>query len=113
MVPDLQRRHAFVREHEVQAVLPRRKAVGRRELIVATARRRVQRPRDREADTGRVRLPDHEPAIGGSVGKGDVARVVAFIVSPAADYVTGQLLYVDGGINARMGLAWEDAEPRR
>ena len=43
----------------------------------------------------------------------DVARVVAFLASPAADYVTGQLLYVDGGINARMGLAWEDAEPRR
>src|SRR5439155_387187 len=43
----------------------------------------------------------------------DVARVVAFLVSPAADYVTGQLLYVDGGINARMGLEWQDAEPRR
>lgn len=42
----------------------------------------------------------------------DVARVVAFLVSEAADYVTGQLLYVDGGINARMGLEWEDAEPR-
>jgi glucose 1-dehydrogenase/3-oxoacyl-[acyl-carrier protein] reductase len=42
----------------------------------------------------------------------DVAGVVAFLVSDAADYVTGQLLYVDGGINARMGLAWEEAEPR-
>src|SRR2546422_381683 len=43
----------------------------------------------------------------------DVARVVAFLVSPAADYVTGQLLYVDGGINARMGIEWPDAEPAR
>jgi NAD(P)-dependent dehydrogenase (short-subunit alcohol dehydrogenase family) len=43
----------------------------------------------------------------------DVAGVVAFLVSPAAEYITGQLLYVDGGINARMGLVWEDAEPPR
>ncbi|MBN2053874.1 3-oxoacyl-ACP reductase FabG [bacterium] len=28
----------------------------------------------------------------------DVAGVVAFLVSPAADYITGQILHVDGGI---------------
>jgi NAD(P)-dependent dehydrogenase (short-subunit alcohol dehydrogenase family) len=43
----------------------------------------------------------------------DVARAVAFLVSSAADYITGQLLYVDGGINARMGIVWEEAEPAR
>jgi NAD(P)-dependent dehydrogenase (short-subunit alcohol dehydrogenase family) len=27
----------------------------------------------------------------------DVARVVHFLATPAADYITGQTLYVDGG----------------
>ena len=43
----------------------------------------------------------------------DVAPVVAFLVSAEADYITGQLLYVDGGINARMGLVWDEIEPAR
>ena len=62
-------------------------------------------------------IPDYTREFGdsmvpwGRVGTpGDIGNVAAFLASPAADWVTGQTLYVDGGTNARMGLFWDQGD---
>lgn len=58
-------------------------------------------------------IPGYTTAIGdsrvpiGRVGKpADVANAVVFFASDAADFITGQVLYVDGGTTAKMALSW-------
>ena len=43
----------------------------------------------------------------------DIGPTVAFLASDAADFVTGQVLYADGGTTARMGLWWQLEEGSR
>jgi NAD(P)-dependent dehydrogenase (short-subunit alcohol dehydrogenase family) len=50
----------------------------------------------------RALLVDHTP-VGRLATPGDIAEVAAFLVSPAAAMISGQVIVVDGGISAQGG----------
>jgi NAD(P)-dependent dehydrogenase (short-subunit alcohol dehydrogenase family) len=53
------------------------------------------------ADSARTKALAAQTAIGRNGKLADLAGPALFLASPASDYVTGQLLYVDGGFTAK------------
>lgn len=70
----------------------------------------VEGPRYQELDGYDPELGKRLVPIGRSGLPEDVAGAVVYLVSDAASFVTGQVLFVDGGTDARMGVFWPGLE---
>ncbi len=76
----------------------------RRIRVNAVAPGHVEVPRHR-ANPNYTREGGNNSVPWGRVGTPeDIARTVAFLVSDAADFITGQTLYVDGGTSAKLAI---------
>ena len=60
---------------------------------------------DPESESYRAR--DRRIPLGRHGDVADIAAAVAFLASPEASYITGQIIYVDGGISAQLSPAGE------
>jgi glucose 1-dehydrogenase/3-oxoacyl-[acyl-carrier protein] reductase len=108
--------HAFggVPGYSVYAATKGAIASFTRELAIELTERRI---RVNAVAPGHVEVPRHlaNPNYTRAYGEGivpwgrvgepaDIGRTVAFLVSDAADFITGQVLYVDGGTTAKLSI---------
>lgn len=106
--------HGGVPGYSIYAATKGAIAAFTRELAIELADRRI---RVNAVAPGHVEVPRHlaNPNYSRAYGEGivpwgrvgtpaDIGRTVAFLASDAADFITGQILYADGGTTAKLSI---------
>ena len=83
---------------------------GRRIRVNAVGPGVVEVPRYSQIPGYTTEMGDSRVPLGRVGRPADVAHAVTFLASDAADFITGQVLYVDGGTSAAMALSWPHDE---